>query len=405
LLSDRKTDLRKSLKSLYDDLRDAENGPDRNTYGFKHRLEVIHENLQDLEPRLLAEFPNLGDFGALGDFEPTYSRRGDSGMAQELKTQIKRLAIEINADLEQDYTTTETTLTKKLEKRNDENPIESLAKHNWTGDQKIGIAEDLKNKYKNFQSLENKRKNRRNLGNVLVMLGTFLPLSILVIIENPEQWIYGAVGIMLTMMITGTIIEGKNKKEILSTQQKAFYNFYNVYDSLRKYCDIPDDKRTMKITLSILNRFSNYIYGWAGKESPKEISELPKSIYKNTREKIIPLIQQKKINEIQSLMKELYELLVFIYDKEPTKEKLKNFNEFVEKSFPKVDLIKEISRYKTLVEKYPIIKFVWIPPAVGAAVGGVLYNIDSTKIFEAVAYSITSGVAILVAVITVSRRK
>jgi len=135
--------------------------------------------------------------------------------------------------------------------------------------------------------LSNERKEIASLiksGNVLVMLGTFLPLSILVIIENPEQWIYGAVGIMLTMMITGTIIEGKNKKEILSTQQKAFYNFYNVYDSLRKYCDIPDDKRTMKITLSILNRFSNYIYGWAGKESPKEISELPKSIYKNTHQ-------------------------------------------------------------------------------------------------------------------------
>ena len=73
MLSDRKTDLRKSLKSLYDDLCDAENGPDRNTFGFKHRLEVIYENLQDLEPRLLAEFPHLGDFGALGEFETTYS--------------------------------------------------------------------------------------------------------------------------------------------------------------------------------------------------------------------------------------------------------------------------------------------------------------------------------------------
>lgn len=138
-MSDRKTDLRKSLKSLYDDLRDAENGPDRHTYGFKHRLEVIYENLQDLEPRLLAEFPHLGDFGALGNFESTYSHRGDSGMAQELKTQIKRLAIEIGANLERGNTT-EKTLAKTSKKENDGNPIETLTKHNWTRDQKIGIA-------------------------------------------------------------------------------------------------------------------------------------------------------------------------------------------------------------------------------------------------------------------------
>ena len=122
-MSDRKTDLRKSLKSLYDDLRDAENGPDRKTYGFKHRLEVIHENLQDLEPRLLSEFPHLGDFSTIGNFEPAYHHKGDSGMAQLLKSQIKLLAIEIDANLEEDH-----------------NPIEPLVKHTWTRDQKIGIA-------------------------------------------------------------------------------------------------------------------------------------------------------------------------------------------------------------------------------------------------------------------------
>ena len=130
-MSDRKTDLRKSLKSLYDDLCDAENGPDRNTFGFKHRLKVIHENIQDLEPRLLAEFPHLGDFSALGDFEPAYYHKGDSGMDQLLKSQIKRLAIEINANLEQDHTTKKTT---------NGNPVKTVSKHKWTRQEKIGIA-------------------------------------------------------------------------------------------------------------------------------------------------------------------------------------------------------------------------------------------------------------------------
>ena len=127
-----KRDLRKALKSLYDDLRDAENGPDRQTFGFKQRLKVIHENLEEMMPRLLAEFSHLGEFGAFGDFEPEYYRRGDSGMDQLLKSEIKKLAIEIDADLEQDYTTTETSTHG--------NPVETIIKHHWTRGEKIGMA-------------------------------------------------------------------------------------------------------------------------------------------------------------------------------------------------------------------------------------------------------------------------
>lgn len=127
-----KKDLRKALKALYDDLREAENGPDSNTFGFKQRLKVIHENLEEMMPRLLAVYPHLGEFGAFGGFEPEYYRRGDSGMDQLLKSEIKKLAIEIDADLEQDYTTTETAPHG--------NPIETVTKHKWTRQEKIGIA-------------------------------------------------------------------------------------------------------------------------------------------------------------------------------------------------------------------------------------------------------------------------
>jgi len=126
-----KRDLRKALKALYDDLREAENGPDRNTFGFIHRLKVIHENLEEMIPRLLAVYPHLGEFGSFGDFETEYSRRGDSGMDQMLKSEIKKLAIEIDADLEP-YSTTKETIRHG-------NPIKTLFKHNWTRGEKIGI--------------------------------------------------------------------------------------------------------------------------------------------------------------------------------------------------------------------------------------------------------------------------
>ena len=143
-MSARKTRLRKSLKSIYDDLRDAENGPDRQTFGFKHRLEVIHENLIELEPKIVSEFPELGELEVLSDFESAYYHKGDSGMAQLLKSRIKKLAIDIDANLEQDYTITETTTTRRVKTSKKENessnPIETLVKHNWTRGEKIGIA-------------------------------------------------------------------------------------------------------------------------------------------------------------------------------------------------------------------------------------------------------------------------
>jgi len=135
-----KRDLRKALKALYDDLREAENGPDRNTFGFIQRLKVIHENLEEMIPRLLAVYPHLGEFGSFGDFETEYSRRGDSGIHQLLKSEIKKLAIEIEVDLEQDYTTTEAILTKTSKKENDDNPIETVIKHHWTRQEKIAIT-------------------------------------------------------------------------------------------------------------------------------------------------------------------------------------------------------------------------------------------------------------------------
>ena len=98
-MSDIENDLRKSLKMLYGDLLDAENGPDRQTFGFKNRLKVLYEDLQELESKICAEF-GLGDFGVLDDFKGEYYRRGDSGLDQLLKSQIKRLAIETDTNLE-----------------------------------------------------------------------------------------------------------------------------------------------------------------------------------------------------------------------------------------------------------------------------------------------------------------
>ncbi len=97
-MSDEQVKVRRLLKSIYDDLMDAENGADRNTFGFTHRLKVIHESLTQLIPRLLTTFPQL--VVKLEDFESTHHHKGDSGMAQLLKSQIKKLAIETDTDLE-----------------------------------------------------------------------------------------------------------------------------------------------------------------------------------------------------------------------------------------------------------------------------------------------------------------
>ena len=64
--------------------------------------------LQDQEIRICTHF-GLGDFGVLPDFEPEYLKRGDAGMDQMIKSQIKLLAVEIDLDLEQGNTTIDTS--------------------------------------------------------------------------------------------------------------------------------------------------------------------------------------------------------------------------------------------------------------------------------------------------------
>jgi len=128
-MSDREEDLRKSLKHLYDDLLDAENKQEKDPSGFKNRIKVIHETLQDQEMKICGLL-GLGDFGTLRDFDYEYLSRGDSGMDQIIKTQIKLLAVEIGLDLEKDSPT---------ENSND-NSVEAVSKHKWTRNEKIGIG-------------------------------------------------------------------------------------------------------------------------------------------------------------------------------------------------------------------------------------------------------------------------
>lgn len=117
-------DLRKNLKHLYDDLLDAETTREKDPSGYKNKLQVIYENLQYQEERICAVF-GLGDFGVLRDYEPEYLRLGDSGVYQTIKSQIKALAVEIELDLEQEYT---------------DNSNEITHKHKWTRGEKIGLV-------------------------------------------------------------------------------------------------------------------------------------------------------------------------------------------------------------------------------------------------------------------------
>ena len=96
----------KKLKGFYDDLIDAEIKRDKEPFGFESRLKVIYENIQDLEMQICEEL-GLGDFEVLLDFESGIRSRGESGIDQMLKSQIKLLAVEIDLDLDKTNSVTE----------------------------------------------------------------------------------------------------------------------------------------------------------------------------------------------------------------------------------------------------------------------------------------------------------
>ena len=99
---DEKEIIKQILKSLYDDLIQAESGPDRNTFGFEHSIEVIYENLAELEPKIVSEYPEMGELNRLEPFKSIYNSKGDSGTTQFLKSRIKNHAIRMGVDLKEE---------------------------------------------------------------------------------------------------------------------------------------------------------------------------------------------------------------------------------------------------------------------------------------------------------------
>lgn len=266
-------------------------------------------------------------------------------------------------------------------------------------------TDDLKNKYQNLLLIENKRRKLRDFGATLMFAGMFGPLLFIYLVKDFQSVSSVAIVVMLASMIIGSYIEGKNKKQIFTSHQKAFYEFYSTYESIRKYGDVPNDEKTRKNTITRVNRFADYVDDWIGKNCPQEISDLPKSIYNNIRERIIPLIRENKIKEIQVLMKSIFELIEFVYSNEPTIAKLQTFNNFMESSLPKGKEIERRTHGEVLLVKYPFLKYIWISPLSGVIFGTILYQIDSTKIFESVAYSVTIAVALSGIIIAALRRK
>jgi len=96
-LSERKK-IQKSLSLLISELSSAESGPDSKTFGFKHRLKEIFKDLSELEPKFIAEYSELRDLPPLDSYDALDYTRGDSGMAQLLKSRINKLLIETNYD-------------------------------------------------------------------------------------------------------------------------------------------------------------------------------------------------------------------------------------------------------------------------------------------------------------------
>lgn len=122
MLSDSKEKLKQSLRSLFEDISEAEIGPDRTTYGFSHRLEEIFNSLVDLESKIVNEFQDFEELEVLSDYTTMNHSRGDSGMAQLIKSRIKKVAIYTETDLEKNKSTTHETHKTDVLRKDSSNP-------------------------------------------------------------------------------------------------------------------------------------------------------------------------------------------------------------------------------------------------------------------------------------------
>lgn len=259
--------------------------------------------------------------------------------------------------------------------------------------------EDLDNKSKALRSDKRRRGIKFNIMMPLVMLGIFGVVFVFTNLENTNESSFIAGLIALVGAIIGTIILIRLPTRFLEKKEIIFLEFFQTYQKISEYKYRDSNVDTKKYENAV-DDLAYFIGRWNRSGSPTAISELPDSIRSNLRKKIIPMIESNDSKKIEQFTNQLEKIVFFTYNEEPTAQLLRAFDEVISEV--------EIKDTEKAKEKPPtnlFLKLVWLSPISGIIFYFILNYVDPEQLHASLGYSVTTAVAVLIAIIALVKRK
>lgn len=185
----------------------------------------------------------------------------------------------------------------------------------------------------------------------------------------------------------------------LNKLEKNFVKFFNVYLALKEY-EYRPNYNIDKVIKSIIS-LAEHVETWYSGNTPKDLAELPKSIVDTLRNGIIPSVKAKTIDH-QNLKKYFFNYSSSIYDLEPNTRTLTELNiqlkSLQTESSPKPKIKKKSN-------KFSFLKLILISPISGLVIYFSFIHYWPDKTFESASLGVGSAIAIMLALVQLTKRK
>ena len=216
--------------------------------------------------------------------------------------------------------------------------------------------DSMENRYQSLLSINKKFKqyNRAVAIFITIALGFFLSTSQISKLFNINFELLILVAVVFMLILVGFM--SKSNKFRMKTDDRVFFRFYDTFKKSQIFIDAKNENSKKNASDSVM-LLANYVESWTA-NAPDALSKIPSSISKNLKERMLPLINEERTNEISSFVNRLFNMLLGISNSGLTQDLLKSLDDTLN-SFP---IIKEVKRkkfrnisQKILKQKYPLI--------------------------------------------------
>lgn len=284
---------------------------------------------------------------------------------------------------------------KEVEKTS--KPKQSIEKQN----QSISKL-DLDRKFTAIKGIKNNSSRHNRIGGLLILFALVFVIITSVFQPNFIPIEYQIIGLIIVPVVISILILKRAGKYSTTQQQSFFFDLYRIHEDIQTFLDLKTDQTKDKAIESI-REFGHQMHFWSH-YGPVVFDDTPFKIYREIYEKVIPIVDDKQIPEIKSFHSFLLKLIMGIETKGYSKELFVDFKNDLD-SLPKPDKVTKIKKSPSTFQKFPQLKFIWIPPIIGIGLFFLFNSLDESQIHASLGYSLTISSGLLIAIIARIKKK